>query len=247
MTTAEHERRPKVVAITGASSGIGEATALRLAAEGADVVLGARREQPLKDLQARIAEAGGQAACVPTDVRRHQDMDRLVALACERFGRLDVLVNNAGVMPVSPIGDLKVSEWDDMIDVNIRGVLYGIAAALPIFQQQGAGHIINLSSTAALQLAPAMAIYAAAKQAVATISEGLRQEMGGAVRVTVIYPGMTNTNFASTMTNPDLKAQLEQRRLTRSLPPDAIAQAIAYAIAAPQDVDVSQIVVRPTG
>jgi NADP-dependent 3-hydroxy acid dehydrogenase YdfG len=247
VTTAEDERRPKVVAITGASSGIGEATALRLAAEGAGVVLGARREQPLKDLQARIAEAGGQAAFVPTDVRSQQDMDRLVALACERFGRLDVLVNNAGVMPVSPIADLKVSEWDDMIDVNIRGVLYGIAAALPVFQLQGTGHVINLSSTAALQLAPAMAVYAAAKQAVATISEGLRQEMGGAVRVTVIYPGMTDTNFASTMTSPGLKAQLEQRRLTRSLPPDAIARAIAYAIAAPQDVDVSQIVVRPTG
>jgi NADP-dependent 3-hydroxy acid dehydrogenase YdfG len=173
-------------------------------------------------------------------------VERLVALARERFGRLDVLVNDAGIMPISPFADLKVSEWDDMIYINIRGVLYGIAAALPVFQQQGSGHIINISSTAALQLAPAMAVYAAAKQAVATISEGLRQELGGAIRATVIYPGMTN-NFASTMTNPDLRAQLEQRRLTQSLPPDAIAQAIAYAIAAPEEVDVSQIVVRPTG
>jgi NADP-dependent 3-hydroxy acid dehydrogenase YdfG len=247
VTIPENEDRRKIVAITGASSGIGEATALRLAADGAHVVLGARREQPLKDLQARIADAGGRAVCVTTDVRRQQDMERLVAVARKQFGRLDVLVNNAGVMPVSPIADLKVSEWDDMIDVNIRGVLYGIAAALPIFQQQGAGHIVNISSTAALQLAPAMAVYAAAKQAVATISEGLRQEIGGAIRVTVIYPGMTNTNFASTMTSPDLRAQLEQRRLTQSLAPDAIAQAIAYAIAAPEDVDVSQIVVRPTG
>ena len=245
MTISETEHRPKVVAITGASSGIGEATALRLAADGAHLMLGARREQPLKDLQSRISDSGGRAEYVTTDVRKPQDMTRLVALARERFGHLDVLVNNAGVMPISPIADLKVSEWDDMIDVNIRGVLHGIAAALPTFHEQGAGHIINVSSTAALQLAPAMAVYAATKQAVATISDGLRQEMDGAIRVTVIYPGMTNTNFSSTMTDPALRAQLELRRATRSLAPAAIAQAIAYAIDAPHDVDVSQIVIRP--
>jgi NADP-dependent 3-hydroxy acid dehydrogenase YdfG len=245
MTMAQTQHH-KVVAITGASSGIGEATALRLAADGARVVLAARREEPLKDLAARITAAGGHATYVPTDVCRQQDMIRLVAVACERFGRLDVLVNNAGVMPISPIADLHVSEWDDMIDVNIRGVLYGIAAALPTFQQQGSGHIVNLSSTAALQLTPAMAVYAAAKQAVATISDGLRQELDGTVRITVIYPGMTDTNFASTMTNAEIRAQLEARRLARSLKPDAIAQAIAYAIGQPDDVDVSQIVVRPT-
>jgi NADP-dependent 3-hydroxy acid dehydrogenase YdfG len=247
MSTPQAEHEPRVVAITGASSGIGEATALRLAAEGARVVLGARREEPLRALAARIADAGGDAAYVTTDVSKRHDMSELVALARDRFGRLDALVNNAGIMPISQIADLQTSEWDDMIDVNLRGVLHGIAAALPLFQQQGSGHIINLSSTAALQLAPAMAVYAATKQAVATISDGLRQEMAGAIRVTVIYPGMTNTNFASTMSNPELRAQLEKRRQSQSLPPDAIAKAIAYAIAAPADVDISQIVVRPTG
>jgi NADP-dependent 3-hydroxy acid dehydrogenase YdfG len=246
MNTSVHQQ-PKVVAITGASSGIGEATAIQLAADGAQVVLGARREEPLKDLQARISDAGGHAAYVSTDVREKQDLTRLVDLACERFGRLDVLVNNAGIMPISPIADLKVSEWDHMIDVNLRGVLYGIAAALPTFRNQGSGHFVNISSTAALSLAPAMAIYAAGKQAVAMISDGLRQELKGAVRVTVIYPGMTNTNFASTMTDVDIRAQLEERRQTRSLSPTAIARAISYAIAQPDDVDVSQIVVRPVG
>lgn len=182
-----------------------------------------------------------------TDVRRAEDLLRLVEVARERFGRLDVMVNNAGIMPISPLADLHVEEWDAMIDVNLRGVLYGIAAALPVFQQQGFGHVISVSSTAALQLAPAMAVYAATKQAVATISEGLRRELAGAVRVTVVYPGITDTNFASTMTDPSIRAQLEQRRQSLSLSPDAIAAAITYAIDAPADVDVSEIVVRPIG
>lgn len=247
MSSPSTDRQSKVVAVTGASSGIGEATALRLAADGARVVLGARRESALEDLALRIAAAGGQAAYVTTDVRDPHDMAGLVALACERYGRLDVLVSNAGVMPISPLADLKMSEWNDMIDVNLRGVLNGLAAALPVFQRQGSGHFVNVSSTAALQVTPAMAVYAATKQAVATISEGLRQEMKGAVRVSVVTPGMTDTNFASTMTDPAIRAQLEERRQTSSLAADVIATAIAYAIGAPQDVDVSQIVVRPVG
>lgn len=237
----------KVVAITGASSGIGEATAVRLAAGGATVVLGARRTEALHRVAARICDAGGRAAVVATDVRRREDTARLVEVACERFGRLDVFVNNAGIMPISPLADLHVSEWDDMIDVNLRGVLYGIAAALPVFRQQGGGHFVTVSSTAALQLAPAMAVYAAGKQAVATISEGLRRELAGAVRVTVVYPGMTDTDFASTMTDPAIRAQLDRRRQDLSLSPDAIAGAIAYAVDQPAGVDVNEVVVRPVG
>jgi len=247
MTPTPAPHTGKVVAITGASSGIGEATALRLAAGGARVVLGARRTDALQRLTTRITDAGGQAAFVATDVRRRDDLTRLVEVARQRFGRLDVIVNNAGIMPISPLADLHVDEWDAMIDVNLRGVLYGIAAALPVFQEQGSGHVVTVSSTAALQLSPAMAVYAAAKQAVATISEGLRRELAGAVRVTVVYPGITDTNFASTMTDPAIRAQLEQRRQTLSLPPDAIAAAIAYAIDQPANVDVSEIVVRPVG
>lgn len=235
----------KVVVITGASSGIGEATALRLAADGARVVLGARREDQLRRLTERITTAGGEAVFSVTDVRRRSDLQRLIGRAVEAFDRVDVLVNNAGVMPVSPMSDLRVDEWDEMIDVNIRGVLHGIAAVLPIFRQQGAGHIVTISSTAALQVAPAMAVYAGTKQAVAAISEGLRLECGDAVRVTVVTPGMTDTNFASTMTNAQVRGQLEERRRTRSLPAAAIADAILYAIARPAGVEVGQVVVRP--
>lgn len=235
------------MAVTGASSGIGEATALRLAAGGARVVLGARRTDALKRVAARIADAGGEAAFVATDVRHREDLTRLVATAQDRFGRLDVIVNNAGVMPISALADLRVDEWDAMIDVNLRGVLHGIAAALPVFRQQGTGHVVTVSSTAALQLAPAMAVYAATRQAVATVCEGLRRELGGAVRVTVVYPGITDTDFASTMTDPVIRAQLEQRRQTLSLPPAAIADAISYAIDQAADVDINEIIVRPVG
>ena len=242
-----NEAKPegKVVVITGASSGIGESTALRLAADGARVVLGARREDPLRRLAERIGAAGGKAVFTVTDVRRRGDLDRLVDTARHAFGHVDVLVNNAGVMPISPLADLQVQEWDDMIDVNIRGVLHGIAAVLPVFLEQGSGHVVNLSSTAALQTAPAMAVYSATKQAVAAISAGLRLECGDTVRVTVVSPGMTDTNFASTMTNAAVRDQLEQRRRTRSLPPAAIAEAISYAINQPAGVDVGEIVVRP--
>ncbi len=236
----------KVVAITGASSGIGEATALLLAERGAKVVLGARGLDRLEALAARIAQGGGDVAYERTDVRRRGDLSALVALACERYGKLDVLVNNAGVMPISPLDDLRVAEWEEMIDVNIKGVLYGIAAALPVFRAQGSGHVVTIASTAAYLVLPSMAVYAATKVAVRAISEGLRQEAGDALRVTIISPGMTRTNFADTMTNPAVRAQLAERRDKTAMPPEAIARAIAYAIEQPAGVDVSEVVVRPT-
>lgn len=236
----------KVVVITGASSGIGEATALLLAERGAKVVLGARGSDRLEALAARITKMGGEVSYAQTDVRRRGDLSNLVKLACERYGKLDVLINNAGVMPISPLDDLRVEEWEEMIDVNLKGVLYGIAAALPVFRTQGSGHFVNIASTAAYLVVPSMSVYAGTKVAVRAISEGLRQEAGDKLRVTIISPGMTRTNFADTMTNPQVKAQLEERRDKTAMPPEAIARAIAFAIEQPADVDVSEIVVRPT-
>ncbi len=236
----------KVVAITGASSGIGEATALLLAERGAKVVLGARGVSRLEALATRIRHAGGEAAYIPTDVRRRDDLSALVRLAGERFGKLNVLVNNAGVMPISPLDDLRVEEWEEMIDVNIKGVLYGIAAALPVFRQQGFGHFVNIASTAAFLVLPSMSVYAGTKVAVRAISEGLRQEAGDKLRVTIISPGMTRTNFAETMTNPQVKTQLEERRDRAAMSPDAIARAIAFAVEQPDDVDVNEVTIRPT-
>jgi NADP-dependent 3-hydroxy acid dehydrogenase YdfG len=236
----------KVVAITGASSGIGEATAHLLGSRGAKVVLGARRLDRLEALAARIANMGGEVAYARTDVRRRTDLSDLVRLACERYGKLDVLVNNAGVMPISPLDDLRVQEWEEMIDVNIKGVLYGIAAALPVFRQQGCGHFINIASTAAYLVLPSMSVYAGTKVAVRAISEGLRQEVGSGLRVTIISPGITQTNFAEAITNPEVKAQLEERANKTAMPPEAIARAIAFAIEQPVGVDVSELVVRPT-
>ena len=251
MTQNKKENSPsgiedKVVVITGASSGIGEATALLLAERGAKVVLGARGSDRLKALAARITKMGGEVSYAQTDVRRRGDLSNLVKLACERYGKLDVLINNAGVMPISPLDDLRVEEWEEMIDVNLKGVLYGIAAALPVFRTQGSGHFVNIASTAAYLVVPSMSVYAGTKVAVRAISEGLRQEAGDKLRVTIISPGMTRTNFADTMTNPQVKAQLEERRDKIAMPPEAIARAIAFAIEQPADVDVSEIIVRST-
>jgi len=236
----------KVVAITGASSGIGEATALLLAERGVKVVLGARGSDRLEALAARIAEAGGEAAWARTDVKRRDDLSGLVGLACERFGRLDVLISNAGIGPISPLDDLRVEEWEEMVDINIKGVLYGIAAALPVFRKQGFGHFVNIASTAAHRIVPNMAVYAGTKLAVRAISEGLRQEAGDKLRVTVISPGFTRTNFADSMTHPELKAQVVASMDKFAISPDAIARAIAFAIEQPADVDVGEIIVRPT-
>jgi NADP-dependent 3-hydroxy acid dehydrogenase YdfG len=236
----------KVVAITGASSGIGEATALLLAERGAKVVLGARGVDRLKALVDRIAAAGGDVAYLQTDVKRRDDISNLVKLACERYGKLDVLFNNAGVMPVSPLDDLRVDDWNEMIDINVKGVLYGIAAALPVFRKQGFGHFINTASTAGHKTVSNQAVYSGTKFAVRAISEGLRQEAGDKLRVTIISPGFVRTNFAEGVTSPQMKTQLEISRDKFAIPPDAIARAIAFAIEQPADVDVNEIVIRPT-
>jgi NADP-dependent 3-hydroxy acid dehydrogenase YdfG len=236
----------KVVVITGASSGIGAATALLLAERRAKVVLGARGLDRLEAVAARIADAGGEAACARTDVRQRDDLSKLVKLACDRHGKLDVLVNNAGIGPISPLDALHVEEWEDMIDINIKGVLYGIAAALPVFRAQGFGHFINIASTAAHRIVPNMAVYAGTKIAVRAISEGLRQEAGDKLRVTVVSPGFTRTNLAESMTDPEAKAQIVASMEKFAMPPDAIARAIAFAIEQPPDVDVGEIIVRPT-
>jgi NADP-dependent 3-hydroxy acid dehydrogenase YdfG len=238
--------KDKVVVITGASSGIGEATALLLAERGAKVVLGARGQNRLKTLAARIADAGGEAAYAPTDVKRREDVTNLVKLACERYGKVDVLVNNAGIMPVSPLDDLRVEDWEEMIDVNIKGVLYGIAAALPIFRKQGFGHFVTTASTAGHKTVPNQSVYSGTKFAVRAISEGLRQEAGDKLRVTIISPGFVRTNFADSVTNPQVKAKLAESRDKFAMPPDAIARAIAFAIEQPADIDVNEIILRPT-
>ncbi|MFE7012754.1 SDR family oxidoreductase [Streptomyces sp. NPDC057651] len=236
----------KVVAITGASSGIGEATALLLAERGARLVLGARRSERLEELVARIEKAGGEAVQIRTDVTRLDDVRALVGLAGERFGRLDVLISNAGVGTISPLDDLRTAEWDHMVDVNIKGVLHGIGAALPVFRAQGGGHFVTTASTAAFRVAPAMAVYAGTKTAVRAICEGLRQEAGPTVRVSTVSPGVIDTDFAEASTNERVRAEITGMRDRVAIPPSAIARAIAFAIEQPADVDVNEIVVRPT-
>jgi NADP-dependent 3-hydroxy acid dehydrogenase YdfG len=236
----------KVIAITGASSGIGEATALLLAQRGAKVVIGARGSERLKALADRIVSAGGEVAYARTDVKRRDDLSNLVKLACERYGKLDVLVNNAGIGPISPLDDLRVDEWDDMIDINIKGVLNGIAAALPVFRKQGFGHFVNTASTAGHTTSPNQSVYSGTKFAVRAISEGLRQEAGDKLRVTIISPGFVRTEFVESIANPELRARFADSRDRFAIPPDAIARAIAFAIEQAADVDVNEIVIRPT-
>ncbi|PGH50686.1 SDR family oxidoreductase [Streptomyces sp. Ru87] len=235
----------KVVAVTGASGGIGEATALLLAERGAKVVLGARRPKRLEALAARIEKAGGAAAWARTDVTRRADLSGLVRLARDRFGRLDVLVSNAGVGPISRLDDLRVEDWEKMIDVNLKGVLYGIAEALPVFREQGTGHFVNIVSTSGLSVVPLQSVYAGTKNAVRTISEGLRQEAGDSLRVTVVSPGFVRTDFAEQM-EPEIRKRITGEMDRIGLPPDAVARAVAFAVEQPDGVDVGDLVVRPT-
>jgi NADP-dependent 3-hydroxy acid dehydrogenase YdfG len=236
----------KVVAITGASSGIGEATALHLAARGARVVLGARRVERLATVVARIEDAGGEAIAVETDVRSREALVALVASARSRFGRLDVLHQNAGSMAVSRFDVLDVDGWQQMVDVNLVGVLNGIAAALPVFREQGSGHFVHTASTSAHRISPAQGVYAATKTAVRVLSEGLRQEAGPDLRVTVVSPGFTATEGVEKTEDPEQRAALVARRDAIAMPADAVAAAVAYAIAQPDGVDVGEVVVRPT-
>ncbi|HTF31638.1 MAG TPA: SDR family oxidoreductase [Flavitalea sp.] len=242
----ENNIKGKVAVITGASSGIGEATALMLAEQGAKVVLGARGLDRLKVLADRISKAGGEVAYAPGDVKRRENVTNLVKLAIERFGKIDIMFNNAGIMPISPLDDLRVGDWEEMIDINIKGVLYGIAAALPVFRKQGFGHFINTASVAGIKTTPNMSVYSGTKFAVRAISEGLRQEAGDKLRVTVISPGFVNTNFADGVTNPEMKARLGESRDKFAMPPDAIARAVVYAIGQPAEVELNEIVIYPT-
>ena len=236
----------RVVAITGASSGIGLATAKLLAAKGARVVLGARREAELETITDEIVANGGQAVFKATDVRRRADLEALVAKAIDSFGRLDVIVNNAGIGPISRFDALRVDDWDAMIDVNLKGTLYGIAAALPVFGRQKSGHVVNVVSTAGIQIVPTMGVYGATKNAVRTVTEALRQEAGPHLRVTEISPGMIATNFGDSITDQTTKKMITERLGAIAISPDAIAGGVLYALEQPFDVDVGSIVIRPT-
>lgn len=236
--------KQKVILITGASSGIGEATARHLAAHGHHVVLGARRTDRLEKLSADIRSTGGSAEYRALNVADLADMQAFAAFALEKFGRIDVIINNAGVMPLSPLHELKVAEWNLMIDVNIRGVLHGIAAVLPHMQERKSGHVINVSSIGGFQVWPTCAVYSGTKFAVRAISEGLRLENKD-VRVTIISPGVVESELADTISDPATRAAMQDFRKV-ALTPDAIARAMAYAIDQPDDVDVNEIIVRPT-
>lgn len=237
----------KVIAITGAGRGIGRATAVYLAQRGARLVLGARSEAELIEVVEAIEAAGGKAAYVVTDVTRRSDLDRLVALARSHFGRLDVIVNNAGIGPLSRFDALDVDGWNAMIDVNLKGALYGIAAALPVFGVQNRGHVINVISTAGMKIVPTMGVYAATKNALRTATEALRQESGANLRVTEVSPGFIDTSFTdSGSMDPDIRAALNERKQAIAISPDAIARTIAFAIEQPDDVEIGSIVVRPT-
>lgn len=237
----------KVVAITGASSGIGEATGFLLAGRGARVVLGARRTQRLDQLARAIGDRGGEALTCAVDVTRREDLERLVARAVEGFGRLDVLVSNAGIGKIAPVSDLDVDGWAAMIDVNLRGLLYGIAAALPVFHRQGRGHFVTTVSTAGLKIVPNQAVYAATKNAVRTFMEGLRQEStDGTVRTTSISPGFVRTELDSSIDDAAVREQIRRNMNDFGIPPDAIARAVAFAIEQPHDVEIGEITIRPT-
>lgn len=234
----------KVIAITGASSGIGEASAKLLAKNGAKVVLGARRVQKLEEIVQDIRAQGGTAEFKALDVTHRDEMKAFIQFTKNQFGRVDVIFNNAGVMPLSPMNALKVEEWDAMLNVNIRGVLHGIAAGLPIMEAQGSGQFINTASIGAHLVVPTGAIYCATKYAVWAISEGLRQE-SQTIRVTTLSPGVVETELGSDITDESAKGALQNFRKI-SLTPDAIAQAVLYAASQPDDIDINEVVIRPT-
>ncbi|MER7409913.1 SDR family oxidoreductase [Streptomyces cacaoi] len=243
-----HDNTPaaasKVVAITGASSGIGRATALRLAGEGHRVVLGARRTDRLGALAREIEEAGGSADVRRLDVTDRADVAAFVDATVEQHGRIDVFVNNAGVMPLSRLGALLVDEWDRMLDVNVRGLLHGIAAVLPHFQRRGSGHFVTVASIGAHQVVPTGAVYCATKYAAWAVTEGLRQEVDPSIRVTTVSPGVVESELAETITDPVAQEAMRTYRAD-SIPADSIGAALSYALAQPPEVDVNEIVVRP--
>ncbi|CAL9541593.1 SDR family oxidoreductase [Streptomyces sp. enrichment culture] len=236
----------KVIALTGASSGIGEATALHLAERGARLVLGARREERLNAVVDRITERGGTAVGCVVDVTRRADLLRLTGTAVDRFGRLDVLVSNAGTMAVSPFDELRQDDWDAMVATHVTGLLNGIGAALPVFRRQRSGQFVNVASTAAYVVKSPQGVYAATKAAVKVLTEGLRQESGPDLRVTLVSPGFTDTEGVGKGASAEAAAELVRQRDEIAMPPSAVASAIGYAIEQPDGVDISEIVVRPT-
>ena len=237
----------KVVVITGASSGLGEAAARLLSAKGASLALGARRVDRLKSLAGELNKSGGKALTVATDVTKSSQVKQLVDAAVQKFGRIDVIINNAGLMPQSPLERLKIDDWDRMIDVNIKGVLYGIAAALPYMKQQKAGHIICVSSVAGHKVRPNGVVYSATKHAVRVISEGLRQEVKPYnIRTTVISPGAVATELPNSVTEPDVAEGVKNFYKDVAIPPESFAEAVAYAMSQPEAVDINEILFRPT-
>ena len=237
----------KVVVITGASSGLGEAAARHLSEQGAIVVLGARRVDRIQSLADELAKHGGKALAIATDVTKYENVKALVDAAVTTYGRVDVVINNAGLMPQSPLDRLRIDEWNQMIDVNIKGVLYGIAAALPYMKEQKGGHIINVSSVAGHKVRAGGAVYSATKHAVRVITEGLRQEVKPYnIRTTIISPGAVETELLNTISEPDVAKSLQQFYNDNAIPADSFARTVAFAISQPVDVDINEILFRPT-
>ncbi|MHA4894031.1 SDR family oxidoreductase [Pedobacter sp. PWIIR3] len=238
--------RGKVVAITGASSGMGKAIAIELAKNGAKVILGARRTEQLQQVVDEINSKGGEATFVQIDVKNKADLIRLVNTAVEQNGKLDVLLNNAGVSQLSRIDELDIDGWEEMIDINLKGVLYGMAAAIPIFKQQQSGHIVNIISTSGIKIVPMQGVYAGTKNAIRTIAEAFRQESDGNIRITGISPGFVKTDFANNIKNEAMKTAVQNGMEQMAIDPIAIANAVIYAISQPSDVEIGDIVIRPS-
>lgn len=242
----ENNIKNKVVVITGASSGLGEETAKYLATKGAIVVLGARRADKLEQIVADIISKGGVALFQVTDVTSKEQVQSLVDLAVTTYGKIDVLINNAGIMPIAPMSELRTDEWDNMIDINIKGVLYGIASALPIFQKQKSGHFINLGSVAGIKVfSPGGSVYSGTKYAVRAISDGLRHEVGGNIRTTTIEPGAVDSELKLSTKHQQSSDNVKEF-YKMAIPAISVAKAIAFAIEQPADVDINEIVLRPT-
>ncbi len=237
----------KIIVITGASSGLGEAAARHLSAKGATIVLGARRAQRINALAEELSAGGAKALAITTDVTHSDQVKRLVDTAVEKYGRIDVMINNAGLMPLSPLERLKIEDWDRAIDVNIKGVLYGIAAALPHMKLRKSGHIVNVSSVAGHKVRPGSSVYAATKTAVRVLSEGLRQEVKPYnIRTTIISPGAVRSELPDSITEPDVNSDIHKFYEAVAIPADSFARAVAFAIGQPDEVDINEILYRPT-